>query len=309
MTAVLVTGGAGFAGGHLIEHLAGGAPLVAWSRSSPPPALAHLARWQQVDVLQPAQVESAIADVRPSAIFHLAGLPHVAESWTDTARPLAVNVLGTHHVLEAVRRTGATCRILVAGSAQVYAASAEAIREDHPLAPGSPYGLSKLAQEQLALRAAAEDGLDVVVARAFNHTGPRQLPSFVAPSIARQIARIERGEDEPVLRVGNLDASRDLLDVRDVVRAYAALMAGGTSGTVYNVASGVARPIRDVLDALVRRARVPVRIETDPARLRPHDLAVLAGDSTRLRTETGWQPAISFEQTMDDLLEYWRARL
>lgn len=309
MTPVLVTGGAGFAGSHLVEHLAAHTPIVAWSRSPPPPHIARHATWQQVDILQRAQVVSAMEGIRPSAIFHLAGLPHVAESWTDTAQPLAVNVLGTHHVLDAVRKAGLRCRILVAGSAHVYAPSAAPLREDALLAPSSPYALSKLAQEQLALRAAAEDGLDVVVARAFNHTGPRQAPSFVAPSIARQIARIERGEEEPVLHVGNLDAARDLLDVRDVVRAYAALVEHGTPGGVYNVASGVARPIRGVLDGLIARAHVPLRVETDPTRLRPHDMPVLAGDATRLRADTGWQPAISFDRTLDDLLDYWRAQV
>ena len=303
---VLVTGATGFAGSHLVEHLAPTHQVVAWARSEPAAELTSLATWQRVDILERDQVTAAMRELQPSAIFHLAGVPNVAESWNDTARPLAINVVGTHRLLEAICEQGIRCRILVSGSAHVYAPSDAPIREDHPIAPASPYALSKLAQEQLALRAAAEDGLDVVVARSFNHTGPRQTPLFVAPSIAKQIALIERGALEPVIRVGNLDAQRDLLDVRDVVRAYAALLDRGATEGVYNVASGVARPIRDVLAALVGRARVPIRVETDPARLRPNDIPVLVGDATRLRSETGWTPAFSFEQTLDTLLDYWR---
>lgn len=245
-------------------------------------------------------------EARPSAIVHLAGVPNVGESWDNTVLPLEVNVLGTHRLLGAVREAGLRCRIVVSGSAHVYAPSPDPIGEQHVIAPASPYALSKLAQEQLALRAAVEDGLGLIVTRSFNHTGPRQKPSFVAPSIARQIAQIERGDLEPVIRVGNLDARRDLLDVRDVVRAYAALLTAGTPGAIYNVASGVARPIRDVLAALVARARVPIRIETDPGRLRPHDIPVLVGDASRLRAATGWEPTIPFDRMIDDLLDYWR---
>ena len=154
-----------------------------------------------------------------------------------------------------------------------------------------------------------EDGLDVVVTRSFNHTGPRQTPAFAAPSMARQIALIERGQLEPVIKVGNLDARRDLTDVRDVVRAYAALMQSGTPGVVYNVASGVGRSIRSVLDALVSRSRVPVRIEIDPARMRPNDVPVLVGDCSRLdATRPAGRPAVTFDQMLDDLLDYWRGR-
>jgi GDP-4-dehydro-6-deoxy-D-mannose reductase len=259
-----------------------------------------------VDLRDRESVRAAIRDLRPAAIYHCAGSPYVAESWADTALPLANNVLGTHHLLDAVHRAGLNCRVLVTGSATVYAPAAQPITESHAIAPASPYALSKLAQEQLAVRVGAEDGLPVLVTRSFNHTGPRQAPAFVAPSMARQIALIEKGAMEPVIRVGNLDAQRDLTDVRDVVRAYAALMAAGSAGTIYNVASGIGHTIRSVLDALVARARVPVRIETDPARLRPSDLPVLIGDYSRLRETTGWHPSISFNQMLDDLLDYWR---
>ena len=304
---VLVTGAGGFAGGHLIELLAGSADLVGWSRTQPPPEIAALAKWQRVDILDREQVTDTIATLRPDSIFHCAGLPHVAESWADTAAPLATNVLGTHRLIEAVERVGARCRIVVTGSAQVYAPSNEPIAEDDRIAPSSPYALSKLAQEQLALRSNS-DTVAIIVTRPFNHTGPRQKPSFLAPSVARQIVMFERGLLEPVLKVGNLDPSRDIMDVRDAVRAYAALMKTGTPGTIYNVASGVARPVRSIVEALVSRARVPVRIEQDPSRIRPSDVPVLAGNPRRLQQSTGWSPQVSFEKMVDDLLEYWRAQ-
>jgi GDP-4-dehydro-6-deoxy-D-mannose reductase len=303
---VLITGATGFAGGHLVESLAGSSHVVGWGRSTPRPELAPLAEWQAVDLLDRDRVRIEIARLRPATVFHLAGAPQVAESWRDSATPLAGNVLATAHLLDAIRRAGFGCRVLVAGSATIYAPSETPIRETHPLAPGSPYALSKLAQEQLALRAVADDGLDVVVVRAFNHTGPRQSPSFVAPSMARQIALVEHGLAEPAIRVGNLEARRDFTDVRDVARAYIQLAELGRAGEIYNVGSGTARSIGSVLEALCRRARADVRIEVDPARLRPVETPALVADSSRVFHQTGWRPQTPFETTLDDLLEFWR---
>jgi GDP-4-dehydro-6-deoxy-D-mannose reductase len=169
--------------------------------------------------------------------------------------------------------------------------------------------VSKLAQEELGLRAVTEDGIDVIVTRPFNHVGARQSPAFSVSGMARQIAAIERGEGQPVIRVGRLDTARDIMDVRDTVRAYSLLMERATPGTVYNIASGVARQMRTVLDALVQQSRVPVGIEVDPARMRPHDDLILVGDASRLRSATGWMPQIPFERTIQDILDYWRVTL
>ena len=302
---VLVTGAAGFAGSHLLEHLAGSADLVAWSRKAPPPALSALARWESVDLLDRDAVTKALGVLRPDRVFHCAGLPYVAESWSDTAAPLAVNVMGTHFLLDVLATLKSRCRVVVTGSAHVYAPSDDPIDENGTLAPSSPYALSKLAQEQLALRAGTGT-LDVIVARSFNHTGPRQKPNFVAPSVARQIALIELGQMEPVIKVGNREPRRDLMDVRDVVRAYARLMDAGEPAGVYNVASGVGRPVRDLVDALVTRARVPIRVEQDPSRFRANDMPVLVGNPRRLQDATGWRTEFSFDQMVGDLLGYWR---
>ncbi len=309
---VLVTGGAGFAGSHLIEHLSGAGrgavPIVAWTRSNPPDAVAALATWIRVDLLDRDHVRREIARLRPERIFHCAGAPHVGASFHNSAEPLRSNALATHYLLDAARRAGVVCRILITGSATVYAPSSSPLREDDDVRPTSPYGLSKLAQEQVSLDVLDGDGLDVIVTRSFNHTGPRQQASFAAPAFARQIALIERGAIEPVIRVGNVGTIRDLTDVRDTVRAYALLMDGGRPGTVYNVASGIGQSIRGLLDALVSRSTVLVEIVVDADRLRPQDIPVLVGDPSRLRSATGWAPAISFDRMIDDLLAYWRGQ-
>jgi len=288
---VLVTGAAGFAGGHLLERLAGRHELVAWSRSASTGTLAAIATWQQVDLLDRDRVRALTRALQPSAVFHLAGVTQVSDSFADTSKPLAGNVLATHHLFDALRRADSSDLPLT---------------EDSPLGPASPYAVSKLAQEQLGRRAIAEDGLQVVVARAFNHTGPRQTASYMAPAVARQIALIERAAQEPIIRIGNTTPRRDLSDVRDVVRAYEALMQMGTPGVVYNVASGIGHAVGDILNALISRSRVPWRTEVDPGRQRPNDVSVLVGDPARLRAATGWQPEISFDHMIDDLLEYWR---
>ena len=304
---ILITGAAGFAGSHVVEALGGREDVVGWIHHAPPPQeIAPLATWERVDLLNLSEVRGAIARLKPSAVIHCAGAPNVAHSWRETVTPLSANVLATHHLFDALGRTGARSRVVVPGSATVYAASPTALTEDSPVAPSNPYAVSKLAQEQLALRAAREDGVDVIVTRSFNHTGPRQSAAFAAPNMARQIAMIEAGVAEPVIKTGNLDAQRDFTDVRDMARAYVAVLRHGAPSALYNVASGTARVMRSVLDALVARARVKVRIETDPGLLRPSDTPIVLGDATKVRDATGWRPEIPFDQTLDDLLNYWR---
>ena len=262
--------------------------------------------WQQLDLLNREHVRSVVRTLRPSVVFHCAGFPHVAESWTDRIAPLESNVLATHYLLDALGRAAVPCRVLITGSAAVYAPSPRALSETDPVTSDNPYALSKLAQEQLAIHAGRAQGLDVVVTRSFNHTGPRQTPSFFAPSVARQVARIEAGVQPPVIRVGNLDARRDISDVRDVVDAYLALARLGRAGTVYNVGSGESHAMRSVLDILLGLSQVEVRVETDSERLRPSDTPDLFADASRLREDTGWRPRISLQQCLADLLAYWR---
>jgi GDP-4-dehydro-6-deoxy-D-mannose reductase len=305
----LVTGATGFAGSHLVDELLAIEPTVAaWSSGRGRAPVRDVpdggrVRWTGVDLLDRESVARALADGRPSAIYHCAGVAHVGDSWSEPERALRVNVLGTHHVLEGVRAAGLDCPVLVTGSALVYRPSDKPIAEDDPIGPSDPYGVSKLAQEMLAFRAAHAP---VFVVRPFNHAGPRQSPAYVTSSFARQIAEIEAGLREPVLSVGNLETKRDITDVRDTVRAYRMLVQQGRPARPYNVCSGRAYRMRDLLDALVGRSHRTIDIVIDPSRLRPGDRPVIAGDRSRISAETGWTPEIPIERTLDDLLNYWR---
>ncbi len=311
----LVTGAAGFAGSHLLDLLAaeragGGARVVAWHRaaSGKTAPLRHEAtvEWQSIDVLDREAVRAAIARIRPTVVYHCAGAAHVGRAWDRIESTFATNVRGTHHIVDALSRAGVEARMLIPSSALVYASADRALTEDDPLVPSSPYGVSKLAQEMLARHAGA--GLTVTVARSFNHVGPRQDPHFAAAGFARRIADIERGRWEPEIAVGNLEARRDISDVRDTVRAYRAIVEHGRPGEAFNVCSGAAIQIRDLLDRLIARARVRVTIRVDPARYRPNDTPLLVGDPARARERLGWTAEIPLDRTLDDLLEYWRSR-
>lgn len=305
---ILVTGAAGFAGSHLLDLLSlDETDIVAWRRPGHTPARTLPGtRWDAVDLLDAAAVMDAIDRIRPSAVYHCAGAAHVGRSWDATWETFATNVRATHYLLDALERTGSEVRVMIPSSALVYAPSAEPLTEENTLLPDSPYGLSKLAQEMLGERTSSS--LTVMTARSFNHFGPRQDPQFVASGFARRIADIEKGRCEAEIAVGNLEAQRDLTDVRDTVRAYRLILERGQPRRHYNVCSGRALAIRRLLDLLIERARVAVRVTVDPARYRPNDARLLVGDATRLHTELGWTPAIPLEQTLDDLLEYWRAQ-
>lgn len=310
ITTALITGATGFAGRHLLDALAGTARIVAWQRpgGSPVRDPAH-AEWRAVDLTDQDTVMREVERAAPDAIFHLAGAPSVSASWRNCLPHLRVNVLGTHHLLEAVRRAGRPCRLLVVSSAQVYQPAGTALDEDSPLQPPSPYGLSKLGQEQLAFRASLEDGLDVVVARPFNHIGPGQSAEFAVSSFARQIARIEAGLARPALRVGNLGARRDTTDVRDVTAAYVRLVAQGEGGRSYNICTGEAPSMEEMLDVLCAEAAVPLTRELAEERLRPHDVPLILGSGARITTETGWSPVIPLRRSLLDVLDFWRAEV
>jgi GDP-4-dehydro-6-deoxy-D-mannose reductase len=315
LTPILITGAAGFAGSHLLERLARTttARLVAWRR--PPADTAAIAPWQAalrsrvewdgVDLLDKESVRNRLTKIKPRTVYHCAGAAHVGRAWQSTEPTLATNVRGTHHLIEGLRDAGCRdSRVLIPSSSLVYAASSQPLDEDHALLPGSPYALSKLAQELLGVENAG--GPIVLVARAFNHIGPRQDPFFAASGFARRIADIEAGRWPPELQVGNLDAQRDLTDVRDTVRAYQLIAEHGQPGRAYNVCSGRAIAIGKVLDMLLARAKVPIRVLPDAARYRPNDLPVVLGDPRRIKSELGWSAEIALDTTLDDLLEYWR---
>lgn len=300
----LITGATGFAGSHLLDRLCARGAVWAWSHARPRAfGDDSRVRWQAVDLLDRDAICRALAAARPRIVYHCAGIADVRESWHDPALALQVNVIGTHHLLEGVRTCGLACPVLVTGSGLVYQSSSGPIQEDHPIGPSTIYGVSKLAQEL----AAQQSGLPVFLCRPFNHAGPRQSAAYVTSAFAEQLARIEAGAAEPVLRVGNLESRRDITDVRDTVAAYEAIVERGSLGRHYNVCSGRAYRIQDLLDILRGLARVRVRVERDPARLRPSDNPVVLGSHDRLTRDTGWRPRISIEQTLSDLLDFWRS--
>ena len=294
MNLSLVTGARGFAGGHLVDLLrAQGETVVGWGR-------------EDVDLLDAPAVRRAIADLRPTVVYHCAGISHVGDSFKSVRDTLAANVLGAHHLLDALRRAGVKARVLIAGSSLVYRQSDRPLKETDATGPATPYAVSKFAQELLGQRAILEDRQDVLFSRAFNHTGPRQSASFSASSFARQIALIEKGLASPEIAVGNLEAARDLHDVRDTVRAYTTIIERGVPGRIYNVCAGRAFQIKSVLDSLLGMSRVRVTVRIDPERYRRNDNPILAGDRSRIEHELGWKPEIPLERTLADLLDYWR---
>ena len=312
---VLVTGASGFVGPHVVRALvAGGARVQGLGPEAVPPAGAAdapLERWHPADLRDPAALAAAVARAAPDAIVHLAGQSSAARSFEAPEESFAINALGTWNLLEAVRAAAPRARVLIVGTSEVYGPQPEGSRvaEDTAFRPVSPYALSKAAADALAEVHARQNGLDVIRTRSFGHTGPGQTTRFVTPAFAEQVAEIEAGRREPVLRVGNLEVTRDLIDVRDVARAYLALLERGRSGAAYNVCRGAGVKLTDVARMLIERARVAIRIEVDPARMRPADVPWLVGDPAAIERDTGWRAGIPFARTLDDVLEEWRGRV
>lgn len=310
---VLITGITGFVGPHLARHIAetvDGVDIwgLVWSaeNATAPPSV----RQVDGDLSDFSSLKSALETARPDVVFHLAAASSVAGSWDNPGHFIAVNAAGTANLLEAVRALRHEVRIIVASSAEIYGmvpVDQQPITEDAPLAPLSPYAVSKAAQDLLTAQYARGFGMDTVRLRLFHHTGPGRPPQFVASSFAQQIARIERGLDPPTIAVGNLEAVRDFTDVRDVARAYWLAATNGISGEAYNVCSSRRTSIRRVLDLLLAQSDTEVSVEVDPDRLRAADIPCLVGDHTRFRTSTGWQPDIPLATTLGDLLDWWRA--
>jgi GDP-4-dehydro-6-deoxy-D-mannose reductase len=264
------------------------------------------------DLLDRELVRRVVAEVAPTHVFHLAAQSHVPTSQQDGGATLQNNIAAQVNLLDACRELPAPPRILVVGSGEEYGLVRPdelPIREEQPFRPTNPYAVSKVAQDLLGWQYFHSHGLPVVRVRPFNHHGPGQSDRFVMAAFARQVAEVEVGLRPPVVRVGNLDAQRDFLDVRDVVRAYRLALTQGTPGEVYNIASGVAIRIGDALNRLLALAARPITVEFDPNRLRPSDVPVLVADAGRLRAATGWRPEISFEQSLRDTLDWWRERV
>jgi len=305
---VLVTGAGGFVGPHLVRALAARGAHVRGAGLGSPRGDTPLEDWREADLADAAQAQAALAAAPCDAIVHLAGQSSAARSFEAPEETFRANVTGTWTLLEAMRLHAPAARVLVVGTSEVYGAIEPGTRaaEDAPYRPVSPYALSKAAAEQVARAYAEAHGLDVVCTRPFGHTGPGQSPRFVVSSFAQQIAAIEAGRAEPVLRVGNLDVTRDLSDVRDVVAGYCALLEHGRRAETYNLCRGEGTNLRELVAELAGVAHVKIRIEVDPARLRPADIPWLVGDPALAARDTGWRVRLPLSDTLRDVREDWR---
>jgi GDP-4-dehydro-6-deoxy-D-mannose reductase len=314
-TRALITGITGPVGSFLADYLLTlpDVEVHAFKRwRSDPRPIQHLfgrVTFHEGDIEDPFAVAAAVRAAAPDRVYHLAAQSYPSASWDAPVTTLRTNVEGTINVLEAVRAHTPQARVHIAGSSAEYGfvtPEQVPIAEDRPLRPASPYGVSKVTQELLGLQYHDSYGLHVLVTRSFNHVGPRQGDRCSIQTFCQQMAQIEAGRQPPVLLVGNLDARRDFTHVGDVARALWLLLGHGTPGTVYNLCSGTATRIGDIVELVRARGRVPAEVRVDQARLRPSDEPILLGDNTRLRRATGWAPQIGMEQIVDELLAYWR---
>lgn len=314
---VFVTGVAGFVGRHLLEtwgpgaefHGADYAALAAISGGEG--LKERLASYRALDITDERAMAAAVREIAPDAVVHLAAQSSGAASLLDPVGTYRVNALGSLHLLEAARTGAPGATVLLVGSADAYGsgASGSLIREDAPLRPANPYGLSKAAEDALGDLYAATYGTHVVRTRTFSHTGPGQRPQFALAAFAEQIARVDAGLQPPEIRVGNLDTVREYGDVRDVVAAYRLLVEHGEPGEAYNVCTGEGHRLRDLLDRLLSLAGVRATVVSDPSRVRSRDVDHVVGDPAKIRARTGWTPRVPLERTLTDLYQDARARV
>ena len=315
---ILITGITGFVGSHLTEWaLSRGADVIGALRwRSNTEHIEHLRdrlTLIQSELREQSSARDLVERARPDYIVHLAAQSFVGASWQTPAETLMTNAIGQMNLFEAIRQLGSASRFLVIGSSEEYGLVEPdelPIRETNPLRPLSPYAVSKVTQDLMGFQYFKSYGLDIVRARAFHHTGPRRSDNFSTSTFARQIVEIEAGLREPVVVAGDLKPVRDFSDVRDIVRGYWDLLERGTAGEVYNLCSGVDWTIERMLTFLISQSSVPgIEIRTDAARLRPSDVPVLRGSYEKIERAVGWRPRIPLEQTLTDLLDYWRQRI
>jgi GDP-4-dehydro-6-deoxy-D-mannose reductase len=297
-------------GTHLVRFLNSEAAQISVLASSDElAALYPSVQFNRVDIRIANDVRSAVREFCPTEIYHLAGVSSVALSWRNPSLTFEVNVVGTYNLFEAAMSLAVPPRILNVSTAQVYAPSASVLTEASLVGPDNPYSASKAMSELLSVQYSKSVSGGVITARSFNHSGPGQRPDFVLSSIAKQFAEIGEGLRPPRLVVGNIDVERDFTDVRDVVRGYTVLVEKARTAEVYNVCSGFAVRLADVIEKFAAILGRTVTLETDPARLRLGEVPSVVGDSTKIRRETGWIPQIPLEKTIQDLLDHWRANI
>lgn len=315
MAKVLITGSTAFVGSHLVDKMVDLEAEVHGLRRprSPEFFVNPGATYHVGDITDQSAVYYLITKIKPDFIFHLAAQSFVPLSWEAPSLTLSSNLIGSLNILEGVRLAHPEAKVLMAGTSEEYGKVYPQecpITENQPLRPLSPYGASKIGMDMMCQVYAQSYDMQVVVTRAFNHTGPRRGAEFVTSKIAKKLAEIGLGECDPVIELGNLDAVRDFTDVRDVIDAYMAIVDQGKPGEVYNIGSGVGYSVKNVLDILLEISGLhDVEIRQNPQFMRPSDVPILICDATKLKEKIGWQPTYKFEQTLRDLFNYWVARL
>ena len=307
---ILITGAAGFVGGHLIKAFAErGHKLAAIDLGTSPLFEEYGVVAHQADLLDKEAMLEVMAEEKPDAVVHLAAIANVPFAWEHPAKTMAVNVGGTATLLEALAEAVPGGKILTIGSSDAYGLTAKCgqpLTEEQPCQPQNPYSISKLCAEQLALQLAGKYGLTVIAARSFNHFGPGQKPGFVVSDFASQVAAIEKGEQEPVLSVGDLTAARDFTYIDDIIAAYVALTEKEIPTGIYNICSGKPRKIEEVLQGLLALSTKEIEVRKDPARMRPSEVPFFVGDGSKIFEAVGWQPKMDFQAGLKKTLDYWR---
>lgn len=313
----LITGITGFVGSHMAELLLSEGiqvyGIARWrSRKEHIEHLGNKITILEADLLDAHSLDNIMLSVRPDLIFHLAAQSFVPASWTSPSSTLEINIVGSANLFEAVRKTQIDPRIQIACSSEEYGLVYEnevPIKETNPLRPLSPYAVSKVAMDYLGYQYHQSYNLHIIRTRGFNHTGPRRGEVFAESDFAKQIAEIEKGLKDLVIEVGNLEAKRDYTDVRDMVRGYYLAALKGEPGEVYNICSGTAHAIKDVLKTLLSFSNVKVKVRQNSSKARPSDVPILLGDNSKFTKATGWKPTINFDDTLESLLNYWRKRV
>ncbi|MBR6968236.1 MAG: GDP-mannose 4,6-dehydratase [Ruminococcus sp.] len=308
----LIIGAAGFVGGYLIKELSRSGWEV-HATCLPNEEIHEECCVHTLDILKKEDILPLVDEVSPDVVYHLAAQSSVALSWKRPQLTAEINIIGSINLLEALREAAKKdIRTVLIGSGEEYGYIREGacpLTESESLSPGNVYAATKACQGMLGSIYARAYKMDIIMVRAFNHSGPGQASIFVISDFCRQIAEIENGMREPVINVGNLSAKRDFTDVRDVVRAYRLLGEKGRTGCIYNVGRGKAAEIRSILDTALSFAKLPIEVKQDPGRMRASDIPLIEPDVSRISADTGWRAGISMEQTVEDTLNYWRGKL
>lgn len=307
---VLIVGGAGFVGKYLLRHLKSNYDWHLSATKLPNEEIqVSDVDIYSLDIMDKDAITALLMQVKPDYIYHLAAQSSVALSWKNPNLTVDINIKGCLNLLDAVRESGLTPKIMLIGSGEEYGRISQ---EELPITeltlprPGNLYAATKTCQNMIGNIYATAYNMDIILVRAFNHIGPEQAPMFVASDFCKQVAMIEKGQLPPVMKVGNLSARRDFTDVRDVVRAYGLLIQKGLKGETYNIGSGNAITIQSILDCILSLSTQTIKVEIDPDKLRPIDVPVIEADITKITHCTNWQPQISLEQTLKETLDYWR---